>query len=383
MQLTAAHSGHVAWQPVRHDPPHPLPSPGAQPTPPGSGPAAQSGQTVAPQSPVTPYPTPGSQPDPTSEAEALALRTLRDDFTTFDTARQQDPSKADGVVSRNDLKAVVQGPGYSAEQKQAAQYLLDHPDAYYRADVPHDHAAHGASDGADGYIARNTVEDLVLGWELDERKRVFSDNSSLKTGIEKDMPVNGHAAALGVVDANRAEIEEMAKRYGIDPALLAGVLAAEVDFDHNPWDVAVNTMGELFGPAYRLDPGGPGVAETHAGTVERSARYLVEHRLPGADRAGSFKTDAENLGRHSVEAAAIVLAELSHRKQAAGGTVHTPRDMAILYGAYRNGFENEATHQPRYDWVDNRLLEGNGIGGVGNDAYLSEPYFAYYDRQFG
>ncbi|MCW7538083.1 hypothetical protein OOT46_09505 [Aquabacterium sp. A7-Y] len=371
-----------AYQPVQYEP-HPEPSPGQQPTVPGTEPGPQPGANAAPQAPVTPYPTPGSHTDPISEEEARALRTLRDDFALFDTARQQDPGQADGVVSRNDLRAVVQGSQYSAEQKAAAQYLLDHPDAFYRADVPHDHSAHGAGDGADGFIGRDSVEDLLLAWDLDERKRGVAANTSLKTLIEKDMPVNGHVTALDVVEANRETIEEMAARYGIDPALLAGVVASEVDFDHNPWDAAVNTLGELHGPAYKLDPGGPGIAEVHADTVKRSAKYLAEHGVPGAEQARQFGTDAENLGHNSIEAAAIVLAELQHRKLAAGGTVDTPRDMAILFGAYRNGFEDPNTHQPRYDFVGNRLLGDQGIDGVGNDPYLSEPYFAYYDRQYG
>lgn len=58
-----------------------------------------------------------------------ALQTLARDFGAFDSALKGDPAKTDGLISTDDLRVVADNVGgkYSAEQQQAAQFLLDNP----------------------------------------------------------------------------------------------------------------------------------------------------------------------------------------------------------------------------------------------------------------
>jgi len=55
-----------------------------------------------------------------------ALRTLNRDFKNFDTAAHG--GLADGNVSENDLRAILDNPEADARNRFAAQYLLDNPD---------------------------------------------------------------------------------------------------------------------------------------------------------------------------------------------------------------------------------------------------------------
>lgn len=58
-----------------------------------------------------------------------ALQTLTRDFAAFDAALKGDPAKTDGLISVDDLRVVADNVGgkYSADQQQAAQFLLDNP----------------------------------------------------------------------------------------------------------------------------------------------------------------------------------------------------------------------------------------------------------------
>ena len=59
------------------------------------------------------------------------------DFTSFDTAHQNDAGKADGKIGEDDLRAVAENRGdrFSEEQQAAAQYLLDSRASYAMLDV--------------------------------------------------------------------------------------------------------------------------------------------------------------------------------------------------------------------------------------------------------
>ena len=63
----------------------------------------------------------------TIEVENKHLDTILENFETFDTAKQGDLSKADGRISKNDLKAAAKLGG---DIGAAAQYILDHPDLF-------------------------------------------------------------------------------------------------------------------------------------------------------------------------------------------------------------------------------------------------------------
>ncbi|MEM9685690.1 MAG: hypothetical protein AAF934_02070 [Bacteroidota bacterium] len=65
-------------------------------------------------------------------AENRALSTLYNNFEVFDTARQGDLSKADGIVSREDLEAAALRDD---EIGEAARYILSRPDLFQFLDT--------------------------------------------------------------------------------------------------------------------------------------------------------------------------------------------------------------------------------------------------------
>lgn len=76
------------------------------------------------------------------------------DFIAFDTARQNNPGKADGKISENDLKTVAENREgrFTDEQQAAAQFLLDSEASYSFLDV-------GAGRGrVDGTISRADID---------------------------------------------------------------------------------------------------------------------------------------------------------------------------------------------------------------------------------
>ena len=81
--------------------------------------------------------------------EAGAIRVLNRDFGLFDTAA--DIGKSDQIVSRKDLRAMRDDPNATQEQRDAADYLLTHGQAFDGLDT----AAEGGS--TDGYISRKDV----------------------------------------------------------------------------------------------------------------------------------------------------------------------------------------------------------------------------------
>jgi len=78
--------------------------------------------------------------DPTSSGPGPMLQhvtTLQNDFRKFDTAKQNKDADADNIVSRDDFKAVVADKSgrFSQADVEAAQFFLDHPDAFARLDT--------------------------------------------------------------------------------------------------------------------------------------------------------------------------------------------------------------------------------------------------------
>ena len=74
--------------------------------------------------------------------------------------------------------------------------------------------------------------------------------------------------AIRVVDnpENRKVIDDMARRYGVDPALLEGVIASEIDFDRDRKDVILDDLGRKgigIGQGW-------GVAAVHGDTLDRA-----------------------------------------------------------------------------------------------------------------
>jgi hypothetical protein len=202
--------------------------------------------------------------------------------------------------------------------------------------------------------------------------------------------------------ANRAVIEEMAARYGIEPELLAGVVASEMDFDHDWKDALQDGLGRnIPGVTPGVAREGAGVASVHLPTLERAIAYVQERGLPGASAAAIYDRSFSNRAsfQGSVEAAAIVTSALRDWKVRNGDTGRlTTEDMAVIWSAYRTGVGGflpdkdgnlipvgQGGFRNGTDFALNRANGAQGFAAefqVGGNAYQSLPYFRYFQEVF-
>lgn len=98
----------------------------------------------------------------TIENNSDAIRVLYRNFDLFDTAKELGHDESDSAqvfqdqrISENDLSAVVEGDGFTQEQKEAAQYLLENDSLRDGID--------GADDdgNVDGIIGRDGIYDFI------------------------------------------------------------------------------------------------------------------------------------------------------------------------------------------------------------------------------
>jgi hypothetical protein len=182
---------------------------------------------------------------------------------------------------------------------------------------------------------------------------------------------------------NRKVIDDMARRYGIEPALLEGVIASEIDFDRDSLDVTLDILGKtgiMLGKGW-------GVAAVHDDTLGMAIDYLKRNDLPGAEDAGRYDRSVPNKAsfRGSAEAAAIVVAFYADVKVKNGGSIDTPEDMAVVWGAYRAGVTGVSPDGGGFasaeDYADNKAAGTEEYPpelSVGGNAYQSTPYFEYF-----
>ncbi len=187
---------------------------------------------------------------------------------------------------------------------------------------------------------------------------------------------------------NRKAIETMAERYGLRPGLLAGIIAAEMDFDHSYWKDkfadGLARRGLSLGDS-------PGIASVHTPILNHAIDYLRANGLAGAEPAQQFPT-GDNQYRASfegsVESAAIVAAMYAH----AHGGVQSAEDMAVVWGAFRTGIRGFVPGDDGAGYAslaDFRQNVANGTANypaqfqIGGNAYMSQPYFEFFDRAIG
>jgi hypothetical protein len=185
---------------------------------------------------------------------------------------------------------------------------------------------------------------------------------------------------------NRRFIDDMARRYGVEPALLEGVIAAEIDFDRDRKDVVLDNLGR-GGVAIGQ---GWGVAAVHGDSLDRAIDYMQENNLPGAAEAGRYNKDVKHKATFegSVEAAAIVTAFYADVKRKHGGSVDSPEDMAVIWGAYRAGVAGVSTEGGGFaspeDFAQNRASGTDGYPSefqIGGNAYQSLPFFEHFESR--
>ncbi|MCW7536914.1 hypothetical protein OOT46_03475 [Aquabacterium sp. A7-Y] len=258
------------------------------------------------------------------------------------------------------------------------------------------------------------LKTLIAADEL--QQTIEARRTTLSQAGPDSMPVDtstysSYDALLTVLHPDNAKvISETATRYGIPPALLSGTVASEMDFDHAPKDKlhdglwrhapdglipdSVWTAGEKVGP-------GAGITSVHADTLKWAVDYMKEHQVPGAAEAQAF-WDAE--GRlanaadfpQSVEAAAIVLAALTHLRTGSLPSDMSPQDMAVTWGAFRTGVIGHTPGGKGYTLEEfragqrtaddaNKVVTATGDEHtrIGGNAYQSEPYFQYLDGALG
>jgi len=210
--------------------------------------------------------------------------------------------------------------------------------------------------------------------------------------------------AIGTVllnPENRKTIEEMAKKYGIDPVLLAGAVAAEMDLDYDNLDYyqdglgrngtldILKNLGVVDGIKFLTGKDiteGPGVANVHTPSLIYAVKYLGTNDLPGKDFAQNYDWSSVNRTSFngSVEAAAIVLAMYTH----AHGGASTSDDMAVIWGAYKSGIagfvpnDQGEGYASVEDFSNNIANGGTGEFTMGVNAYYAQPYFEFFREAF-
>lgn len=193
--------------------------------------------------------------------------------------------------------------------------------------------------------------------------------------------------AIGTVMAHKDLINRLARRYGIPPALLAGVVASEMEFDLDVPDQILDGLNRNLGVQLWT---GPGIASVHTRTLRDAVNYIGEHQLPGHSNAllrvwpeAPFHNKGADLPV-SIEAAAIATSMYNH----AHGGSRTPEDMAVVWGGYRSGVRDVGPSGHGYTLEGFRRNEANGADDlppemrVGKNAYMSEPMFAYFQQHF-
>jgi len=221
----------------------------------------------------------------------------------------------------------------------------------------------------------------LLGQEMQKRYEQLKNAGLVPATTDKF----DSETAIGIVllnPENRKVIEETAKKYGLDPALLAGAVTAEMDLDYDWKDGIQDGLGRI---GIGLGDG-PGVANVHNASLEFAIQYLKSHDLPGKDFAQTYDWSASNRSSFtgSVEGAAIVLAMYAD----AHGGVSTSDDMAVVWGAYKNGIKDFVLNDPGEGYASVEDFQNNIANGasgdfiMGTNAYYAQPYFEYFREAF-
>ncbi len=242
---------------------------------------------------------------------------------------------------------------------------------------------------------REATEMTLRHQQLDEEMGKRLQNLR-KADLEPDRTdVFTSQQAIDTVLENRALIEKYAAQYGIPPALLAGVIAVEMDLDYKDkdrlQDGIINLTGIDIGELDIRDPAGS--APGYANVTERTLRWAIDkypQDFPGADAASNYDFSSKHRAslEGSVEGAAIVLAKYTELH----GGVSSPEDMAVIWGAYKSGIHGSIPEDPNEGGYlsveDYRLHIARGSDELspefrmGQNAYYVQPYFQFFTEQF-
>jgi hypothetical protein len=197
------------------------------------------------------------------------------------------------------------------------------------------------------------------------------------------------------VDALASDIACVARVFKLPPALLAGLLAAEMDLDYHRADTIVDMLiASGWGDALAVLDMGMGMGGVHHGGLRRalaalgssfssSPFYEVYFRV-------TMRADAMRLTRLASRYVLFDLANVAvlarhYAELRMGGApleAMTVVDMAFTWSAYRGGvIASPADPDGPRRWSAERLQQASDPRSE-PDALLARPYFAYYGALF-
>jgi hypothetical protein len=282
-------------------------------------------------------------------------------------------------ISQGTLDGDVATPGLNSKDAAAIQTELSKT----RTDVLQ------SDPSARDYYAK--LDDLQQADST--QQRIQTREEALRATHNPDLQPNDTGVynaydAVGTVTANSQTIKDTAAKYNVDPALLAGTVASEMDFDHSTKDYfqdGFGRLGLLFGK-------GPGIASVHQDTLQWALDYLKANR---PEIAAQYPKDPGNPSEfpNSVRDAAVVLSALvayrEDQSKASGipTTSNSATDMAVIWGAYRTGIQGVTPggkgFSPAGFLQDQGLDAPLGPFSVGKNAYISQPYFELFQQTLG
>lgn len=215
--------------------------------------------------------------------------------------------------------------------------------------------------------------------EINAKKEEWKDTGK---DAKRDTAVYGPETVIPTIlnPNNIATINQMAAKYEIPPELLATIIAAEMDFDHGGDDYMQDGMARRGDLPEKLQDG-VGIASVHMKSLEQAIDHINE-KFPDSDlakNASSYDKSPENRASFpgSVEGAAIVIKSLVIYKD---NKVDTPEDIAVIFGAYRNGLKGKSGDGEGYteeSFKNNTANGSKNITGpckIGGDAHMVLPY---------
>lgn len=216
----------------------------------------------------------------------------------------------------------------------------------------------------------------------DIKKREWELIKTLHLPEDSFLKNSGQTIDFILKPENRQIIEEMATRYGVDPALLAGIVASEMDFDYGIDD----SLQDVLGYIGIETKGTVGISSVGEETLETAIEYLQDHNSPGFKWSQVYDFDIHNRtsDRGAIEGAAIVAAWLTNLH----GGVNSAEDMAVVWGAYRRGIQDYSPNGGGYSLKGFQNNIANGTDNfkteykMGKNAYISQPYFEYFQEVF-
>lgn len=258
------------------------------------------------------------------------------------------------------------------------------------------------------------IGDIALRQQRIKKTDYFTEEHSARE--------NGAEDALWVVQKAGKQIDEYARKFDLPRPLLAGILAAEVDFDTHFKVKEPKNAGLVNGIAFYVHSATDALSYLGDDKVkadlkeakldnalaylnrDTTKKYIENIRKDNFDGYDDFLDDK---GPMQINHASILTLQLAHQMWDAGKKIPetktpanfgdflknmTASQMASIYRGYRAGLEKTGG----YKHYDRKLGVYTVPGGedfaravndpravMGYQAYQAEPYFAYYLKQFG